>query len=290
MFHIIPNLEQGSLEWLAFRRKHITATDSMKILEECPISWGNPRSLYYEKIMAIEKPINSVMQKGIDLEPFARSAVSQKLGVIFEPVCVVSDKHPWMMASLDGMTKSKDRIIEIKCGRSAHEKAKLGEVCSYYIPQIMHQLAITGHLTIDYCTFWNDELIILSIHRDEGYIQNLIEKTYEFYQCLKTFTEPKCTLPDYEEETNEKARMLAKEIYRLDEQKKELDHLIKQHKNSLQDIANGRNIKVDNLIVRKKVRQGSIDYSKIPSLQDQDLEEYRKPASEFYDFRFLKNH
>ena len=75
MFSIIK-VEQGSQEWLDLRRKHVTATDACKILQAVPLSWGDPYTCWLDKITGKKTPMTAAMQKGVDLEPFARFAHS----------------------------------------------------------------------------------------------------------------------------------------------------------------------------------------------------------------------
>ncbi len=284
MFSVVKNMEQGTPEWLEFRRKHVTASDAGKILEEVPLSWGTPYTLWVDKIMARETKVNQRMLRGIELEPFARSAYIQRLNLSFEPSIIINDDRPWMMASLDGLSSCRNRVVEFKCGESAYNKAKQGEVASYYIPQLQHILAVSGLESIDYCAFWNDDLIIINVPRDEKYIQNLIEKEEQFYDCLINKKEPKSSLEAYENINSENALTIKHNLEAAIKKKKELEKIIQQNKDLLIEIADDRNIKIDNLKIRKKILPGKIDYKNIPELKDVDLNKYRKSATSFYTF------
>ena len=163
MFSIVKQMEQGTEEWLQFRRKHITATDAGKSMQEVPVAWGSPYACWIDKIMDRRITPNDAMKRGSELEPIAREAYSCKVGVTFKPECVVSTKHPWMMASLDGLSTDHKSAIEIKCpGMNTHNKARSGNMPSYYNSQLQHQMCVLGLDKMDYVSYFADELIILS--------------------------------------------------------------------------------------------------------------------------------
>lgn len=286
MFSIVKGMEQGSKEWLEYRRKHVTASDAGKILQEVPLNWGTPYSLWLDKIMGVEKEVNERMMDGIRLEPFARSSYEAAKGESFEPLVIKSDAHPHMMSSLDGISKDLSRCVEFKCGESAYKSAKEGVVKDYYIPQLMHSLAVTGHNSIDYACFWCDDLVIINVQRDDEYIANLIEKEKEFYECLISFKEPERSYLEYHNVATEEAIFLKERLEHAIERKKELEKLIEQHKQSLLEIADGRSIKVDNLKIRKSICKGIVQYKEVPELQNVDLNQYRSKPIEKYTFKF----
>lgn len=286
MFSIVKDMIQGSEKWLQFRRKHVTATDAGKILQEVPLDWGTPYSLWLDKIMGREKEPNSYMLRGIELEPFARSAYEQRMGESFEPKVIVSNEHQWMMASLDGISKDLNKCVEIKSGPSSYSSAKEGKVKDYYYSQLQHVMAITGHESMDYACFWNDDLVVINVERDDEYIAQLIEKEREFYECLVNFTEPERGALEYYQVHDEEAVFLKERLEHAMERKKELEELIEEHKNMLIEIAAGRNIEVEGLKIRKNLRKGSVRYKDVPQLENVNLDDYRNQPSEYYSFRF----
>ena len=286
MFSIVKDLQQGSKEWLEFRRKHITATDAGKILQEVPLNWGTPYSLWLDKIMGREKEINERMKGGIELEPFARSAYEDIKGESFEPLVIINDARPWQMASLDGISKDLNRCVEFKCGEAAYNSAKEGKVKDYYVPQLQHILAVTGHDSIDYACFWCDDMIIINVPRDEEYIATLIEKEQMFYDCLVNFKEPERGPLEYYQVRGEKAIFHKERLQHAIEKKKELEEFIEQEKQALIEIAADRNIEIEGLKVRKCVRKGNIQYKNIPELSKIDIEIYRGKPTEYYSFKY----
>lgn len=144
--------------------------------------------LLREKLMGeVRKVDTPQVALGVALEPKARRAYCQSSGAAVEPACVQSKRHPWLRASLDGLSEDGQRVIEIKCGRAAYWRtATTGQPPTYYRAQLQHILAITGLPTIDFiCDFPPLEVICLTIERDERYIEQLLEKEAAFWSKLE---------------------------------------------------------------------------------------------------------
>ena len=184
---IIENqLIQGSDEWLALRKTKITATDAPIIMCESP--WKTPRQLYQEKIGEKEPQIkNSYMQRGLDLEPQARGLFILMTGIEMQPKIIVKE---WQMASLDGMSHC-GQILEIKCaGQRDHKRALDGKIPKYYYGQLQHQMYLCDVECMFYFSFDGHNGVILMVDRDIEYINQMIEKEWEFYQCMLTKNPP----------------------------------------------------------------------------------------------------
>lgn len=178
------DLEQGSDEWLAFRKNHITATDALIIMGLSP--WRTREELLKEKLGLIEpKPKNYLMERGKELEPIARSHAEENFGTFFIPEVCISNEYPWMMASTDGISFDGNMLLEIKCpGKKAHEIAKAGSIPDYYMPQLQHQMAVCGFDECIYFSFDGSEGVTVVVQRDDVYIADLLVKEKEFYDCL----------------------------------------------------------------------------------------------------------
>lgn len=148
------NSSTNRAEWLEWRRQGIGSSDATTVavgagLVSAP-KWMQPEGLqrlYWDKIGlgGPEKSTTSAMQRGIDLEETARAAAESHLGFI-APVNVECKTHPFIRASLDGLTL-EDEIVEIKVPNDAVvEAASNGLVVDYYQAQLAHQLsAVHGH-------------------------------------------------------------------------------------------------------------------------------------------------
>jgi putative phage-type endonuclease len=175
------NFEQSTEEWLSWRRQGLGASDAPVIMGMSP--WQKaPDLLRLKTGQTEERPANDAMQRGKRLEPMARLAYVQHTGVEVEPVCVQSCEHPWMRASLDGLSADGRHVVEIKCpGEKDHRLAASGSVPEKYFPQLQHILAVTGLAEIYYWSFRFDHTVLLKVDRDEAFIANLLEKEVAFW-------------------------------------------------------------------------------------------------------------
>jgi putative phage-type endonuclease len=276
----LVHLEQGSQEWLNFRRSHITATDACVIMGSSP--WKTAFKLYEEKTNAqFKQETNERMQRGIDLEPVARHLCCIKTGFDFSPVVAVKD---WTMASLDGMTSDGNQILEIKCpGPKDHAMAAAGKIPDHYYPQLQHQMYVCGLEKCHYFSFDGIDGELVVVYRCDDYIRDMLEKERVFYDCLMSKTPPEggdlCVYRSDEEWSeyagrwkylNDQIRILQKEEETIRE------HLIK--------LAGQSNTKGEGICVSQVTRKGNVDYTRIPELKGIDLEAYRKPDSTFWKF------
>ena len=105
-------LEQGSPEWLAWRKTVITATDASIILGNNP--WDTPYTCWQRKLGLIEeKKSNEAMERGKRLEPEARAQFMDHYGIYMEPRVVESTNcTKWLPE------ERSPSIIRIKCSIS----------------------------------------------------------------------------------------------------------------------------------------------------------------------------
>jgi putative phage-type endonuclease len=143
-------VEQGSADWLQLRQRFITATEIGMITN--PARWPT-----YCQQKGKSVPVTKAMKHGHRYEPVARQLASDVLGRIYRPVT----SYSWgarLLASLDGITMSGRRTLEIKCpltGRQgkAWALATEGRLPKAYWEQIQQGLLLTGADWCDYFVF-----------------------------------------------------------------------------------------------------------------------------------------
>jgi putative phage-type endonuclease len=276
------NLIQGSDEWLKFRKSKIGASDAGYILRLSP--WKTANRLWLEKLDLIEKePSNFAMKRGTELEEQARHKYIAMTGInVFPIVCEHSD-YDWMIASMDGLSFDERHAVEIKCpGRKDHALALDGKVPEKYYPQLQHQLAVLNLDNIDYFSFDGEHGVIIKIERNEEYINNLIEKEKEFYRCMQELEAPALTDDDYEIRTDREWLDTALQYRLVKMEMKELEAREKSLKETLYGMSNHANSIGGGIRLQKIVKRGCIEYSRIPHLEGVNLDEYRKPRSEYW--------
>lgn len=102
-----------------------------------------------------ESFVNAAMQRGIDLEPAAFAAYEAQTGELAQHTGFLRDDLLMTGCSLDGHVGAFDGILEVKCPKSATHLRYLrtATVPSEYLPQIMHNLWVSGAQWCDFLSF-----------------------------------------------------------------------------------------------------------------------------------------
>jgi putative phage-type endonuclease len=131
--------------------------------------------------------INAAMQRGVELEPKGLEAYQTRSGLTVERTGFLSHTEHMAGCSLDGHIGDFAGILEIKCPRSANHLAivRAGEVPTKYLPQITHNLWISGAAWCDFLTFDPRfpspfQAAILRVERDEAAIAAYEAKVLAF--------------------------------------------------------------------------------------------------------------
>ncbi len=182
-FDVIDH-DQGTGKWLAWRHDGIGASEAAAVLGENP--WKSANSLFKEKCApprSFAAAGNAAMARGTALEPHARARYAEASGHDLQPACLQSTARPWQRASLDGIDRANQRLVEIKCGEKVYEHtATTGTVPRYYIGQLQHILAVTGFAAIDFWVWLPKRRgLLLTILRDEPYIARMARLEAEFW-------------------------------------------------------------------------------------------------------------
>lgn len=270
------DLEQGTNEWLDYRRDKITATDACIIMGAS--HWKTRIQLYKEKISGeCNTFVTNKMARGVELEPFARSLFINQSGIEVFPKVVVKG---WAMASLDGISKCGKYVVEIKCpGEEMHAIALSGKVPECYIPQLQHQMHVCDVDFMYYFSFDGWDGVILEVKRDQSYIDKMLSEEKKFFDCLVSKTPPEPQENDYIERSDELWEQCADEYRTLIQTKKDLELQEERLRKQLIFLSGESNTKGAGISLCHVTRKGNVDYSKIPELKNVDLDLYRKDSS-----------
>ena len=98
---------------------------------------------------------NAAMQRGIDKEPAALAAYEAVTGFVAWPTGFCEHDELLAGCSLDGQVQDFVGIVELKCPKSATHLSyiKAGKAPADYLPQITHNLWITGAAWCDFVSF-----------------------------------------------------------------------------------------------------------------------------------------
>jgi hypothetical protein len=159
----ICEAEQRSPEWFLARVGRLTGSCASDMLATIKSGEAAARRdlrarLVVERLTGQPQEdgyTNAVMQRGIDLEPAAFAAYEAHTGRMARRTGFLT--HDSLMAgcSLDGDVDNFAGIVEMKCPKSATHLGYLrsGVVPANHLPQILHNLWISGAQWCDFVSF-----------------------------------------------------------------------------------------------------------------------------------------
>ena len=281
------DLEQGSPQWHEFRKNGIGASECAAVFGKC--KYSTPLQLWEKKVYDIETEVNGAMIRGSEMEPVIRQQAEQVLGEKFPPVCGIHDDYDFIRASLDGINADGTVIMEIKYASKAnHALASSGYVPEHYKFQVQQQLLVSGAKKALYVSFNDNDLQIVEVLPDLELHQHIINQLSDFWKMVCMQTPPALSDDDLIEVNDEQVLQFVNVKKENDAKIKELEAENKRIIDELVQIGNGTSFKGDGFKFLKVPRKGSVDYKKVPSLAEVDLEQYRKPSTFSWQLRTKK--
>lgn len=178
--------EQRSPEWFAARCGRLTGSRAGDMLATIGKGEAAARrdlraQLVVERLTGQPQEdgyVNAVMQRGIDKEPEAFSAYEALSGHLVRRTGFLSHNALMLGCSLDGDVDDFTGIVELKCPKSATHIEYLksaGKIPSRHVPQITHNLFVTGAQWCDFVSFDDRlpeglQLVVMRVERDEAAI------------------------------------------------------------------------------------------------------------------------
>lgn len=189
MYKKLSFQQNNSNDWLEWRKTVITATDT-SIIMNCN-RYTSREMLWLMKLnLAPEAKSSKAMNLGTINEPIARNKFIEVTGIQIEPVVIVSSKHQFMGASLDGLSLCGTISVEIKCSKKIFTETSNDIIDDCYKWQMTHQMIVTGHKEMYFIAYLKDEIIVKLFKRNEKAIEELLINAKLFYDCLINFEIP----------------------------------------------------------------------------------------------------
>lgn len=273
------DLEQGSTQWLQWRKGLVTATDAPILLGASP--YCTPYGGWLKKTgQAPETPVNPAMIRGQQDEPIARKMFIEKTGINMKPACIESSHHNFLGASLDGISDCESMILEIKSnGGRYHNDIEITGIPEFHMIQMQHQL-LCGEECLEmayYVSYNNGGIIIKEVYPDLGWMRAYLKKAKEFWRQCIFFESPPLSAKDYADKNYDpEFCKLAAEYLSIDHMIKKLEEKKINFKQELINLCGDQNCTGNGIKVLKKTTKGRIDYERIPELENINLDEYRK--------------
>jgi putative phage-type endonuclease len=278
-------------EWHAWRKKHITATSTAKILGDSP--WGDASDVYNAMMGDVKIFETAAMQRGTELEPYARKFLEKKHGIALDgDVVVESTIHTFMGASLDAISKDRTRLFEIKCpGEKTMAKALQGEIDPQYEWQCQKQMFVMGLDEMKLFFYFNDYVNIeFEMKRRPNWIKELIEAEVAFYEnhilpkkppASKAMPIENVTTSFYNELARRRVEIMNMEA-ELKKEKEQIDEEIKKKYDKTSCLFVDAGLKYTHV-----ERKGAIDWNSACmtwNITKEEQEKYRKENSSYCKF------
>lgn len=183
-------------EWLESRRKGIGGSDAGTILGLNP--WQTPYELWEYKTTGKRKPMTPQQKEavywGTVLEPVVakRFAEENNKKVQRCNFMLQHSEYDFMLANIDRNIVAEDAILECKTTSAYKADAwKEEEIPASYIVQCQHYMAVTGvEKCYIACLIGGQKYVDKVIEKDNEFIEFLIQKEKEFWECVKNNTPP----------------------------------------------------------------------------------------------------
>lgn len=271
-------------DWTEKRRQGLGASDAPVVAGVSP--WKTPLQLWEEKTgRSTKEQGNWATDRGNNLEPKARANFELVHGEDFPPEAFVYHKEfSHLFANLDGYNAAKREILEIKCpGRDDHEKALAGKIPEKYIPQLVHQLAVTDALVNNYWSFNGESGVLVRFERNAQLEAELLQKENDFWKLVQMDTPPEPTDRDYRVLKGDEAAAIFEALLSAKRQRDVADAAYDEAMEKAKALlGENRRVRYGDIRLQQVFTKGAIDWQKIPeikALTPAYLEQFRKRGS-----------
>jgi len=303
----VINVSQRTTEWLDWRKEGVSASEATIVLGLS--KYKTPWRLWAEKTgraLPDDLSNNPHVWRGVENEDKVRLCTEKHLNEDFLlPVCIESEKYPYIRASLDGITE-EGIPTEFKCpclsqwnDITTHKEAS--EAYQLYMPQVQHQMIAADEADHGWLCFLNpddhQDYEIFRIIRDDQLVKDILKACQKMRVCIEkdkapTLDKKKDLFFPTEQSVIDSWKLNALD-YRLAAQEiKTLERKIETYKanknaalSSMKSLM-GEFYHADyaGVSITRFEKSGSVDYSKLladelPDFDEQDIARYRKQGS-----------
>jgi putative phage-type endonuclease len=282
----ILKLEQGTPEWLEFRRNGIGSSDIANIMG-VKGAFKSRQEVLFEKLGHTKELTDHqkrIFNEGHEWEAVVRNQLNQDAGYNFEPVVAVYGFNPRLFASLDGYDAEKKMILEVK---SVMTKERFKDYCEnipdHYYAQVQWELFVTRMDKALLAFVHDGEVSVKVVDADEGYMRDLVDAANAFLnelEDIKTGTSP-APVQSLDSPEMERIAYLKAQEKEMQIQMDMVSEEIKQLSEKILIVHNAFKVVSDKVTLEWVEREGSVDYKKIPELQNIDLNQYRKKGTKY---------
>lgn len=189
-------MDQGTKEWLDWRRQGIGASESAALLGVCP--YKTPLMLWKEKVAGEVEDTSAetnVFAKGHAIEAQMRGAYEFETGLEFPPCLMEYPDWPIIRASLDGWNSDTRKGIEIKFVGA--DKMQLA-IPVHHITQLQHQMLVAN---VDEWTYIRStdgvHYNAVKVQADKKMQMDIVSAGMKFWEQVTSKQQPEYTERDW---------------------------------------------------------------------------------------------
>jgi len=293
-------------EWLAHRHKGIGSSDVPAIMGVS--AYGKtPLSLWEEKILPNPPPEDDsnsfIKDQGNQAEVKIRSFFEFMKSKTYAPALAQMSEFDFMKSSLDGQSEDKEEIIEIKLLGDA-EPTKFftnakehGKVPEHYMPQVQHQLLVTGAKKCWFIAykfnkddiFLNEQMTLdnfvsIEVFPDPQYQAEMLEKCIKFWDLVQKKKPPPISDGDWKTLKNgaKWANKFKQKKLKFEKAEAELEEA-RQHLLELAEKEKHPRLEVSGVRIQQIQKLGNVDNKKVFKAYDDELENVNNELEQLYE-------
>jgi putative phage-type endonuclease len=280
-------MQQQSEAWHRWRDDGIGASLAPAVMDVNPWFPRTPYEVFLLLTKRVPPPqVTDAMRRGLDLESEAREAFEARTGLLVEPGTREHPDHPFLRASLDGITLDGRDLVELKVpGHETFETLRTqGEVPSHYYWQVQQQLAVSG-ANRGYLWIYAPDAhgLLFPVIPNPGDIAKLIVRAQDVWRCVQTDTAPPLTERDTIVRTDPEWLSVAGEYRQAEAVVAEWTTTLDRARHTLISLMQGAaHVAGGGIVATRYVRHGTVDYKAIVQarLPDVDVASFRRPGGE----------
>ncbi len=280
-------MQQQTDAWHKWRAEGIGASLAPGLMDVNP--WF-PRTPYEVFLLLTKRatppPITDAMRRGLELERVAREAFEARTGLLVEPGTREHPDHPFLRASLDGITLDGRDLVEVKVpGRETFETLRNEvQIPLHFYWQVQQQLAVSG---AERGYLWiyapDGDGLLFPVTPNPEDIARLVARAHDVWQCVQTDNAPPLTERDTRVRSDPKWLTAAAEYRHAEALVSEWTIILDRARRALISLMQGAaHVAGGGIVATRYARQGTVDYKAIVQarLPDVDVASYRRPGGE----------
>lgn len=277
----IIDIQEHTQEWHEWRATGVNASSAPAVMSESKYFPKTPYQLYLIETGQREFFQNQAMKIGSEKESEALNLVNDKFNSSYQKILGESEVSGLrMLASFDGYDENQEiKVLEIKTTKHGSDLWDNAE--SIYKWQLTHQCIVAGADKARLAVYAHDtgDLRVSIFELEKSDADLLVKSWIDYADALLNFTPPPLTKKDYIEREDAEWLSLADEFKRISAEKKRIESELAALKEVILDCSKQMPSKGAGLTVFPAQRKGVIQYSKIPELENIDLDQYRGKGS-----------